>query len=100
MDPRYTYIKEVFTTLVSKNNTDLATGVQRREDMLASLKRGEQPQGYRAEWIRESARRLIDELEQIAKDFNAKHPNDRCSAQDLMDVLATTMAWFKKATSK
>lgn len=101
MDPlKLTFITEVFQTLVNKNNKSIQKSVETRKELSEQIKRGEEPTGERAEWIRASAHRLVNELEQIAKDFNEEYPDQRCSAQDLMDVLATTTAWFKKATSK
>ncbi len=101
MDPlKSRYISDVFVALVSGEPDKLRLGMDRRQQMYEQVQRGETPTGARVEWIRTSARRLVNELERIAQDFNETYPDDKCSAQDLLDVLATANAWFKKASSK
>jgi hypothetical protein len=57
--------------------------------MQAQIKRGEPPTGYRAAWLRESARLVTMLVAQQGEALNARHPEDAASLADLFDVLAT-----------
>jgi hypothetical protein len=63
--------------------------------MHQSLKDGKVPGGYRANWLKDSALLMIDVLGQIAKDFDTAHSDDKCSAADLLDILATAAGIIK-----
>jgi hypothetical protein len=99
------FVSEVFKALVSKQSqkTDsekLSNGAKLRNEMYDQIKRGETPTGYRAEWVKDSARKVVNLLAEIAADFNKRFPEDRCSANDFIDILSTVKAWIKKAAEK
>lgn len=99
MDPlQIKFANEVLYNLLTTQKKRLENSVQKRNALMASIDRGETPTGYRADFLRESAQRILIELGAIARDFNAAHPDDRCTAQDFVDVLNTTILWIKKKT--
>ena len=59
------------------------------------LEQGGQPGGYRAQWLKDSAMVIIDTLGDLAQDFDDSHCDDRCSANDLFDIMATAIGILK-----
>ncbi len=71
-----------------------------REQLFRALEEGLEPDHYRIEWIRQSVNQVFDVLQTIALQFNDQHPDDKCSAQDLMDILNSAVATITaKATA-
>lgn len=68
--------------------------------MQEQLERGERPTCHRAEWLRSTSRRLIDEITQAAQEFNETHTDDLISVNDLADVLTTTLALLRKTSEE
>ena len=64
-------------------------GLKQRKLMFEQIEKGIQPTGYRIDFINQSVREIFDLLLKRAKDFNEKHPQDRLSTEDFMDILAT-----------
>lgn len=81
----------VFLKLVSEKDERLEIGSRIREKMKASIAKGEEPSGYRADWLRESALEIIRTLGSQAQKFNTTYSSDKISAQDMVDALATAM---------
>jgi hypothetical protein len=77
---------------VRQNAQRLEDGVATREAIAGALARGEEVHHYRIDWLHESSRRVFDLLQRLGEEFNAAHPDDRCSTRDFGDVLATTSA--------
>jgi hypothetical protein len=99
MDPlQIKFANEVLYSLLTTQKKRLENSVQKRNALMASIDRGENPTGYRADFLRDSAKRVLMELASIAKDFNDAHPDDRCTAQDFVDILNTTILWIKRKT--
>lgn len=88
------YTTSVFVAMVSEREDRLARGVRMRNAMHEQIARGEKPTGYRPEWLKHSAIKLVQTLQQMASDFDKAHPDDKCSVADLLDVLATTKGLF------
>jgi len=63
--------------------------------MQEAIGRGESPKGYRIDWILKTVSDLFALLGEKAAEFNAAHPQDAVSADDLSDVLATAQAKLK-----
>lgn len=82
---------------VADNGARLARGQMLRQMMFEQIEAGEKPQGYRADWIRASAMRLIKELSACANEFNEAYSDDRISSLDLVDVVATARGLLTKA---
>lgn len=81
-------------TVVRTGNTKLHNAVKRREETYDAIQRGEET--YRTKWIQDSVMRVVDTLLVISADFDAQYPDECCSAQDLGDILASTIATLRK----
>lgn len=100
MDPlQIRFANEVLHTLVTAHKARLANSIQRRNTVMEAINRGEEPSGYRVDFLRASAKRILVELAEIAREFNAEYPDDRCTAQDFIDILGTTTLWIKKKST-
>lgn len=86
----------VFMALSGENQDRLIRAKLDRDRMHAAIKRGEKPVGYRPEWIKASAIKLVDVLAEMAKAFDAEHPTDKATNGDLLDILSTTAALFRR----
>lgn len=86
----------VFQALVTEKMDRLDRGVMLRQQMFDMIQRGETPTGYRAEWLRAQAMKVVEVLTEMAKAFDDKYPDDKCSVSDLTDILATTQGLFRK----
>lgn len=86
----------VFVELIEQRKKLLEHGMKLRLEMHKAMEEGRRPTGYRADWIRRSATIMLSVLQEIARDFDLEHTDDRCSLADLMDVTATTMGLLKK----
>ena len=86
----------VFSALVGEKQDRLARGAILRQAMHDTLARGEEPKGYRPDWITEQSRGLVNFLVDAGEKFNLEHPDDQISVSDLLDVLATTAGLFRK----
>lgn len=85
-----------FENVIAHAGQRLKTGEALRGRLQSALARGEDPNHYRLEWIRSGVLRINNTLLKLAEEFNAAHPDDRCSVQDLGDVLASTLATLKR----
>ncbi len=82
---------DVLRRFVSDNDAKLRYGLAQRELLRAQIARGERPQHYRYEWLLVTVKDLFEFLGDRCQKFNADHPADRCSQQDLYDVLNTAL---------
>jgi len=87
----------VLLRFVTDKEAKLRYGAKLRASMQASISRGEEPSGYRVEWILQTVSDIFTWLGTRAAEFNAKHPQDRVSADDFSDILATASARLKKS---
>lgn len=53
------------------------------------LDRGENPTGYRVEWIRNTAIEMLKALTKQCEYFDMHHPNDRASSTDCLNATLT-----------
>jgi len=89
-------ISEIFVSLLTRNPARLANGSRLREEMHEQIKSGIKPEGYRPDWVRSSALRILQELVKLGQDFNENHPSDKASVNDLLDILNTVAGRIKK----
>lgn len=89
-------VTDIFVSLLNNRDVRLARGARLRQEMHEKFAKGERPTGYRADWIRGSATKILRELQKLGLDFNATHTDDQCSVNDLMDVLTTAIGHLKK----
>ncbi len=61
-----------------------------RDRMRKQLAKGETPKGYRAHFLEDGARHLLETVYSLARDFNRTYPWDQISAPDIVDLLQTT----------
>ena len=88
----------VFLRFLAGEEARLLHGARLREEVHAAVERGEKPQGYRADWLRQEALHLVRVMEQVAMEFNVAHPDDKCSTADLQDVLITAHRLFSSGS--
>ena len=86
--------------IVTSSEVKLQWGTIKRREIQDAIKQGKKVSGYRVEWLRKSSSRLVDELSKIAEEFNRIYKWDHASAQDLVDILATTIQRFQSAMNK
>ncbi len=67
--------------------TALQNGLQTRDEIRKQLEAGNEPEHYRIDWLRETAVQCIGFIGEASKIFNAQHPNDQISQNDVLDVL-------------
>jgi hypothetical protein len=72
-----------------KMRARLDNGARQRTEIKRQIEAGEEPQGYRAEWLRESAHAILDLMATRAGQFNAVHEDDQASVADLLDAIST-----------
>lgn len=82
-------------TLRTSQEVKLRYGSMKRQELREQLAKGEDPTGYRAEWLRERRNEIVKQLGQFAKDFNAQYPHDCCSLQDLKDVVVSVLNYIE-----
>lgn len=93
------YAAEVFKRL-KQNDSRLAHGYEMRKKMFAQIQKGEKPEGYRPEFIRSAAFKIIAQLGLFAEDFNTQHGDDRLSVHDFLDILETAKKALTIGTKK
>lgn len=81
----------VLKSLSTNAHDRLEYGRILRQKMHDQIVRGEEPTGYRAEWLKSVAVDLIGRLGAAAHEFDNSHVNDKASVADLLDILATAM---------
>ena len=66
--------------------------------MHQAVAEGKRPTGYRADWLRDSALRIVGVLGDIAAEFDEKHraDNDKCSLLDLLDLVCTANGMLRR----
>lgn len=93
---------EVLEKAVVTERLRLKRGLMRRAQMAEALGRGETPPGRgetppgpRMDWLLEMRGRIIDVLQQGAKEFNEANPDDLISVVDMGDVLTNALHAIK-----
>jgi hypothetical protein len=81
------YAKKVFETVAIDDQQRLKRGLQLREEMHAAIERGEDPKGYRVDWLQRTTSRVMQAITGSAEEFNALYHDDRISVADFADVL-------------
>ena len=79
----------VFSNVLHDRRDRIAAGIRRREEAHELAQQGKT--NYRTEWVRDSVLRVVDTLAEIARDFDAKHPDDQCTTKDFGDILMSTI---------
>jgi len=85
----------ILLKFVSDKEAKLRYGAKLRVEMQATIGRGENPTGYRVEWILKTVTELFTWLGNKAAEFNSEHPQDAVSTDDFSDILATAQARIK-----
>lgn len=86
---------KVFKAFAGEKTSRLANGARLREEIHAKIARGEEPHGYRVDWLEKEALALVTYMSEIARTFDLAHADDRCSVADLLDIMATAKALFE-----
>jgi hypothetical protein len=97
------FIVGVFAEVVGRKTSDetrLSYGSRLRQEVQKAIQEGKVLDHYRYKWLNDSANDIIDFLQDIAKGFDTDHPNDMCSAQDLLDILAVAHSRLKRGFEK
>jgi len=78
----------------------LKRGLEDRVRIAQQLAAGEEPTGYRVDFVRASAMKVLDTLGDCGEEFDNKYKGlDRCSPLDLIDILQTCINNIKRAIS-
>lgn len=88
----------ILLKLITDKEARLRYGMKKRAEMIAAVQRGEEPTGYRAEWLKETVRAVFRLMASQAAMFNTVHPRDRISTNDFIDVLNTAIGKLLKAS--
>lgn len=89
-------VSDIYISMLRNTEVRRLRGAQLRDEMHEAVERGERPTGYRPDWVRQSAIRIVRELQHIGFDFNDNHQNDQCSVGDLIDILTTALSHLQK----
>jgi len=84
------FVVEVLAEIVERRHSGdarLAHGAALRQEIREAIAEGKSVNHYRYVWLVESATQLMSILGIMANEFDQAHPDDMCSAQDLMDIL-------------
>lgn len=100
MDETAVKASRILLKFVTDKDAKLRYGLQRRAEMFKRMADGEEPSGYRAEWIKTSVNAVLKTLIEKAQEFNAMYPQDTISTKDFLDVLATTANRVKQQESR
>ena len=85
------YIQEVLRTVAIDDQARLKRGLQLRDEMHAAIARGEEPRGYRVDWLERSVQRVIQVVLGCGEEFNTLYNDDKASQADFADILLTAM---------
>ncbi len=86
----------VLHRFVADKDSKIRFGIRVREQLRLALQRGEQPVSYRLDWLIEASDAVFACMREKAREFNENYPQDHISAQDLLDVLLTSVNRLKK----
>lgn len=89
------FAKRIFAKFDNDEKSRLYNGAAIRREIRDAIDRGEEPVGYRVEWLKKSSQKVIHTLHEVAKEFNKEYPHDKASVQDLCDILNTTLKRLK-----
>ena len=87
----------IILRFVTDKEAKLRYGAKLRTQMQEAIGRGEDPSGYRVDWICRTTAELFAWLSTKAAEFNSAHPQDCISADDFSDVLATAQSRLKNS---
>jgi hypothetical protein len=85
----------IILKFVTDKDAKLRYGARLRAMMQEAISRGEEPKGYRVDWILKTVTEMFAWLATKAAEFNAAHPQDAISADDFSDVLSTAQMRIK-----
>jgi hypothetical protein len=94
------FIVEVLAEAVGRRNSGearLANGARLRAAIKEAIKAGKPVDHYRYKWLATCSMQLLDILQIMSADFDKAHPDDMCSAQDLLDILNVTFTKMHSA---
>jgi hypothetical protein len=81
--------------VINHQRKKLVNAATVRQGLSEALARGEMPDHYRIKFIRDSIKRVNALMATLCEEFNTAHPDDRCSAADLCDILYSTIQNYK-----
>jgi len=97
MDDASKNATRILYRFVTDKDSRLQYGSKLRAEMHEAIKRGEEPQGYRIEWIKSCVKDIFQLLGNKAAEFNVLYPQDRISNMDMHDVLVTAVAKLRNS---
>jgi hypothetical protein len=86
--------------IVNNQDIKLAFGTRKRDEMRDKLKKGIQPNDYRASWLMSARSEMVNTLEKLGTVFNKRFPHDCASVQDFVDILQSTMNQLVNVANK
>ena len=90
---------EILLRFVTDVDAKLRYGAKMRQAIVDALDRGEDPKGYRWDFLNEASTGLFAWLAERAEEFDTAYPQDKISAQDLADILSLAQMKLKAKIS-
>lgn len=90
---------EILLRFVTDVDAKLRFGAKMRQQIVDALDKGEDPKGYRWDFLNETSTNLFAWLAERAQEFDAAYPQDKVSAQDMADILALAQMKLKAKIS-
>ncbi len=99
-EEQISFTVSAFLSVLDDSARRIKRSTRLRDQIHEALMRGDEPDHYRVEWMRESVVEIFSLLETIATKFNEAHPDDVCTSQDFEDLLASTLATLNSARDR
>lgn len=100
MDETSKNASRILLQFVTDKDAKVRYGKRQRDMMIEAVERGEQPKGYRIEWLDSTAQAIFQLLSEKGAEFNNQHPQDRVSTDDFDDALETCQARLRTAAKR
>ena len=91
---------QVLKECVTSKDVKLRWGALQRQIIKDRIERGDKTGHYRVDWIKKTRMEIAEVLQKSAQEFNAVYKHDCISAQDLIDVLNSTINSFHVVTKR
>lgn len=93
-------LKSQLIALIENYDNRTKKGLENRNAMVAKIKKGEIPTGYRYDFLQTSAYKVVDTLGELAQQFDDEHPDDRCTSVDFIDILSAAIEVIREVSNK
>ena len=85
------FVTSTFSKIKRIEQIKLKKALALRATMIQKLELNEEFDSYRLDFIRNSVDKLFTFMEELGKEFNSAHPDDKFTNHDIGDILATAI---------